>query len=736
MARSSGWILDVSIEQNRAAIWIKTTEGKTLKLIDDYHPNFHIQPKDEKAGAVLVQILNQEFIVKKIDWEYKFTDLFDSHSHGLKRLISVYPESLFSHKILVNTLENDARVARLFNTDLSHIQRYLFSKLKIEPATKVEVEYEYENAKLKRMTAINEHEVAPPPFSILYFDAPNSGVDQINLIKARHQGESEVHFEGDEENILKEFHDYVVDKDPDLIVSTNQRLETAKIECLFNRMNILGLDLGREQSLHDHSSKITRIIGRVYLHNGSFHSELDLAGLVERARFGFLTLSLASRYGMNRLIDSRNCYTLIQKGFVIPSSGDDKNHEPIRTLEDINSKDRGGMIFSPRVGLHENVVVLDYENEYANLILKQNLSYETAHLKNRGDEERGLLPTLLESVLGRRIFFKNLQQSLPVNMNEWHWCEQRIGALKSILVSLYGTSGSFWNRFANVELFEEINRMSREVLIRTKDIVQTHGFELLYADTDSVFLKKDGASLEDFEVLRDIIAIETGLPISLEEYYRFLILLPLETSEKMEALKHYFGITDSGELIVRGIEIRRRDAPNFIKEFQTELLRTLFNCKDSAEVMSKGYENALLLVTRTIDKVMMGDIKLQDMIISKLLGQGLDKYRSLFPHVSAAIQLAIEGKPTSVGESVEYIFTNSDHTNPLYRVRPGALIEQNGDFDYDKGKYGELLLEASETILGYFGFNSTVYYGPPKRNKKWWNELVSGRAQDIENERL
>ena len=159
---------------------------------------------------------------------------------------------------------------------------------------------------------------------------------------------------------------------------------------------------------------------------------------------------------------------------------------------------------------------------------------------------------------------------------------QRIVALKDILVSLYGTTGSFWNRFASVKAFEEINRLSREVLIK-KDIVHGLGFELVYADTDSVFLKKNGASLEDFENVNKILAREVGLPISLEHYYKFLVLLPLEADEKMEALKHYFGITQSNELIARGIEIRRHDAPNFIKEFQTELLYTLFDCKDSAE---------------------------------------------------------------------------------------------------------------------------------------------------------
>jgi DNA polymerase elongation subunit (family B) len=176
-------------------------------------------------------------------------------------------------------------------------------------------------------------------------------------------------------------------------------------------------------------------------------------------------------------------------------------------------------------------------------------------------------------------------------------------------------------------------------LIKTKDIVQALGYELVYADTDSVFLKKIGASLEDFESVIDALRRETGLPISLENHYKFLMLLPLEADEKMEALKHYFGITHSNELIARGIEIRRHDAPNFIREFQTELLYTLFNCKDSAEVLSIGYENALLLVTSTIDKIMTGEIQIKDLVVSKMLRQDLTKYRNLFPHVSAALRL-------------------------------------------------------------------------------------------------
>ena len=69
--------------------------------------------------------------------------------------------------------------------------------------------------------------------------------------------------------------------------------------------------------------------------------------------------------------------------------------------------------------------------------------------------------------------------------------------------------------------------------------------------------------------------------------------------------------------------------PNFIKQFQTQLLYTLFDCKDSSGVISKGYEDALLLVTQAIDKIMTGEgLAAEDLVISKLLRQDISKYKS------------------------------------------------------------------------------------------------------------
>ncbi|MBV9179082.1 MAG: hypothetical protein JO297_18790, partial [Nitrososphaeraceae archaeon] len=217
-------------------------------------------------------------------------------------------------------------------------------------------------------------------------------------------------------------------------------------------------------------------------------------------------MGVAARYSINRLIDSRNCYELVQSGFVIPnnnnawiSNNNNNNHEYIRTIEQIVSRDKGGMIISPQIGLHENVVALDYDSEYENLIVNHNLSYETITLDEGGKEivvqqqdqqsikKKGLLPTIVERFLKRRLYFKKMLKQLQKKV---------------------------WNM-----------------------------------------------------------------------------------------LKHYFGITYQDELVVRGIEVRRHDTPNFIKQFQTQLLYTLFDCKDSSdEVVKKGYEDALLLVIQTIDK--------------------------------------------------------------------------------------------------------------------------------------
>ena len=128
------------------------------------------------------------------------------------------------------------------------------------------------------------------------------------------------------------------------------------------------------------------------------------------------------------------------------------------------------------------------------------------------------------------------------------------------------------------------------------------------------------------------------------------------------------------------------------------MLSALFDCENVEEIINNGYENALLLVTKAIDKIMIGgeDITQDDLIIHKLLGQDIIKYRSLFPHVSAAIQLSNnEDKLPSKGDTIKYIYTNSQHKNPLCRVATidsinGKKEERDYDKDNDATDYGHL----------------------------------------------
>src|SRR5918994_3703757 len=96
-------------------------------------------------------------------------------------------------------------------------------------------------------------------------------------------------------------------------------------------------------------------------------------------------------------------------------------------------------------------------------------------------------------------------KELSEDSKEYLWCQQCIDSLKNILVCLYGTSGSLWNRFGNVLVFEEINKLSREVLLKTKDIVQRLGYDVIYADTDSVFIKDNRRTTVTTNVYTQII---------------------------------------------------------------------------------------------------------------------------------------------------------------------------------------------------------------------------------------
>jgi hypothetical protein len=80
-------------------------------------------------------------------------------------------------------------------------------------------------------------------------------------------------------------------------------------------------------------------------------------------------------------------------------------------------------------------------------------------------------------------------------------------------------------------------------------------------------------------------------------------------------------------------------SPLSLNDFRLSFYMRYLTCKDISEIQTEGYENALLLVTQAIDTIMTGEgLDDKDLVISKLLRQDIQKYKSLFPRISAAIQ--------------------------------------------------------------------------------------------------
>ena len=56
---------------------------------------------------------------------------------------------------------------------------------------------------------------------------------------------------------------------------------------------------------------------------------------------------------------------------------------------------------------------------------------------------------------------------------------------------------------------------------------------------------------------------------------------------------------------------------------------------------------------------------------------------------------------------------------------------------YDREKYREMVLDAAETVLGFFGFDRTAYSNLRNTGRrKWYEELRQQKTRDIETEIL
>jgi DNA polymerase I len=318
-----------------------------------------------------------------------------------------------------------------------------------------------------------------------------------------------------------------------------------------------------------------------------------------------------------------------------------------------------------------------------------------------------------------------MKKDMAENTAEWDSLDKRDSLLKKLLVCLYGYSGSDLNRFGNVFAYREVNRIGRDTIVSAMNIALKDRFDVIYLDTDSIFLKKGGAAIEEFQALASKIGRETGYQISVANHYRYLVLLPQEADPEIEAARRFYGKLANGKVYYRGIELRRHDYPVFLKHFQQQLLETILEAETAANIKTGQLNAAMQLVQETIEDVRTGEVPLSELTITKMLRMPIEDYRSLFPHVIAAVQLKQNRKTIKPGEPVDYVYVDTQQVNPMRRIAAADYADS-----YDIDKYTEMLLDVAESILGVFGFSRTQF-GFRRRTRSFMEELRGERAKEI-----
>jgi DNA polymerase elongation subunit (family B) len=390
--------------------------------------------------------------------------------------------------------------------------------------------------------------------------------------------------------------------------------------------------------------------------------------------------------------------------------------EEFKTAEELIIADRGGLIFEPVVGVHDGVIEVDFTSLYPNIMAKYNLSPETVLCQCCPDSKRrvpellynvcekrvGLIPKVVKPLVQRRIAFKRLAKTQPERKKMY---KQKADLLKWTLVTAFGYTGYRNARFGRIECHESINAYGREILVKTMEIAERYGYEVLHGIVDCLWLKPNG--YDDHEDFCSYVSRYIDIPLELEGVYKWLVFLPNKTTG-VGALNRYYGLFESNELKVRGIDLRKRDTPLLIKEAQAKMLKELCKAGNSQEFMSRIPE-AIDVLKEYCQMMKNHECRPDSLIITKRISKSLQDYSQFNDQVAALKQLKMQGFELYPGQKVRFIILDSGAKDCMKRVKLAEFID--GNEDYDTEKYIQLLLRAGETLLAPFGYDEEVLRG-------------------------
>ena len=337
----------------------------------------------------------------------------------------------------------------------------------------------------------------------------------------------------------------------------------------------------------------------------------------------------------------------------------------------------GGEVLEPEPGLYQDVLVCDFKSLYPSIIrtfqvdplgyMGQNASDDEdpirapngACFRRRTKDFSGILPGLIDELFPRREAAKAAGNGIASH------------AIKILMNSFYGVLGTPACRFYRPALAGAITAFGREILLWSKEQIESYGHRVLYGDTDSLFILAETPNATGEELVERLNAdlaahiqekwrVESRLELELEKVYRRLLLLSTRSGGS-GARKRYVGLIDRGEddeVVFTGMEVVRRDWTELAKSVQRELYERLFHDREVDEYLYS-----------VVKELREGDCDDQ-LIYRKGLRKSLEEYTATTPpHVAAARKMT--GR---AGRLISYVMT-------VAGAEPAA--ERKNAFDYE-----------------------------------------------------
>ncbi|MEE4246135.1 MAG: DNA polymerase II, partial [Kangiellaceae bacterium] len=326
---------------------------------------------------------------------------------------------------------------------------------------------------------------------------------------------------------------------------------------------------------------------------------------VERAQLTGLAMD---RFGGSvASFDNRYLPLLHRQGFIAP------NIPQYPT----NVGSPGGYVMESLPGLYDHVLVLDFKSLYPSIIRTFSIDPMSLIIGETSPDYAGSdkyqqetpVSNLAEYTPGfNGALFSKTHHILPSLIEELWAARDKAKqqnnkamsqAIKILMNSFYGVLGTPGCRFFDYRLPSSITLRGHEILYKTKDVIESKGYKVIYGDTDSVFVWLKGyhrniaaeeiraigtqlaSELNDWwrDYLNATYQIDCHLELEFETHYKRFVMPTIRGSDK-GSKKRYAGLIKlaSGEekIIFKGLESVRTDWTEFAKDFQQTLYHKIF----------------------------------------------------------------------------------------------------------------------------------------------------------------